>query len=397
MSIHWSKEKKQFFISYKVTLPDGKRKTVSIYNPSWTKERGRRYLERIEKAVVNDDRRKRALLPLPKGKDARIGELVDSCVEQWRIDYKRQTAYHKEHIAAKYVLGYFGPVERVKDALSPESLSSFRRHVFGIEGISPSWKNKILLTFRGIIDLAAEREIIPYEAAIRAKKALKPMSERNQSSNKLAFWTDEEWSRFILSFRADDPYRMLFEVTYVCGLRLGELLALKWEDFDPAAKTLSINKASDNFGNLSSTKNDSSNATVSLPSYLSEALSQYRLDFAGNPDDWVFFAGHHASRTTVRRVMKEHIDASGVPFIKFHGLRHSCASHLIHAGLSPLIVSRHLRHSSVKETLDTYAHIFPNDTVGIMDGLFPSQSSTENECPSECPSICPSFKQKPSN
>lgn len=378
-------------------MPDGTRKTVSIYNPSWTKERGKRYLERIEKAVINDDRRKRALLPLPKGKVARMGELVASSIEQWRIDYKRQTAYHKEHIANKYVLGYFGPDERIKDALTPESLSAFRKHVYELDGISPNWKNKVLLTFRGMVELAAERGLIPYESAIRAKKALKPMSERNQASGKLVFWTDEEWAEFIASFGENDPYRMLFEVTYVCGLRLGELLALKWEDFDPEAKTLSINKASDNFGNLSSTKNQSSDATVSLPSYLSSALSQYRLDFAGNPDDWVFFAGHHASRTTIRRVMKEHIEAAGVPFIKFHGLRHSCASHLIHAGLSPLIVSKHLRHSSVKETLDTYSHLFPNDTVGIMDGLFASPASTEKECPSKCPSFCPSSKQKPSN
>ena len=68
--------------------------------------------------------------------------------------------------------------------------------------------------------------------------------------------------------------------------------------------------------------------------------------------------------------MKAHIEASGVPFIRFHGLRHSCATHLIHMGVSPLIVSKHLRHSSVKETLDTYSHVFPNETAEAIDRFF---------------------------
>ncbi len=71
--------------------------------------------------------------------------------------------------------------------------------------------------------------------------------------------------------------------------------------------------------------------------------------------------------------MNEHIAMSGVIVIPPHGLRHSCASRMINMGLSPLIVSKHLRHSSVKETLDTYSHIFPSETIGVM---YTSKSNT---------------------
>ena len=36
--------------------------------------------------------------------------------------------------------------------------------------------------------------------------------------------------------------------------------------------------------------------------------------------------------------------------------------------MSPLIVSKHLRHSSAKETLDAYSNVFPNETAEAIDG-----------------------------
>ena len=78
-----------------------------------------------------------------------------------------------------------------------------------------------------------------------------------------------------------------------------------------------------------------------------------------------------------------HIESSGVPFIRFHGLRHSCASHLIHEGMSPLLVARHLRHSSVKETLDTYSHLFPGETSNMVEALFKAEPSSKDALPSE--------------
>ena len=83
----------------------------------------------------------------------------------------------------------------------------------------------------------------------------------------------------------------------------------------------------------------------------------------------MFFADGRTGRTTVMRTMKVQ-EASGGPFIRFHGLRHSYATHLINMGVSPLIVSKHLRHSSAKETLDTYSHVFPNETAEAIDQFY---------------------------
>lgn len=107
--------------------------------------------------------------------------------------------------------------------------------------------------------------------------------------------------------------------------------------------------------------------SLPLPIGLSSRLDEYQKGFAAAPGEPMFFADGRTSRATVMRMIKVH-EASGGPFIRFHGLRHSYATHLIDISMSPLIVSKHLRHSSAKETLDAYSHVFPNETAEAIDG-----------------------------
>jgi integrase len=50
---------------------------------------------------------------------------------------------------------------------------------------------------------------------------------------------------------------------------------------------------------------------------------------------------------------------AGLPDIRFHDLRHTCATVLLTKGVHPKIVSEMLGHSSVAITLDTYSHVIP--------------------------------------
>lgn len=367
MSIHYSKARKRYFICYKV-VEDGKQRTVSIYSREWTKERGKKYVKAIEQQAIEDDIRKRRLR-LKRGETVTFRELLDQIEADWSSSFKRGTAYHKTHIAEKYASEMLPASRPASECLRPDRLRKFKDEVSRLP-LTAQWRNRILGNMRAIVSFAAEREYISFEAERKLLACLKPIAEADGPSARLSYWTDEEWERFISTFEADDRFRMLFEVTYACGLRFGELLALRWEDFDPEARTLSVTKSIDASGVVSTPKTPSSNATVSLPAGLSSRLEEYRKGFAAVPNEAMFFADGRTSRTTVRRVMKAHIEMAGVPFIRFHGLRHSCATHLIHMGVSPLIVSKHLRHSSVKETLDTYSHVFPNETAEAIDRFF---------------------------
>jgi integrase len=77
--------------------------------------------------------------------------------------------------------------------------------------------------------------------------------------------------------------------------------------------------------------------------------------------EWVF-AGENGQplrkENFARRSWRLTLKRAGL-LIKFHGLRHSCATRLLTQGVHPKIVAERLGHSSVQVTLDTYSHAIP--------------------------------------
>ena len=55
--------------------------------------------------------------------------------------------------------------------------------------------------------------------------------------------------------------------------------------------------------------------------------------------------------------------------ISLHCFKHSCASLLINTGQPATTVSKYLGHASTKETLDTYAHMFPNNLTNVKNTI----------------------------
>lgn len=65
-------------------------------------------------------------------------------------------------------------------------------------------------------------------------------------------------------------------------------------------------------------------------------------------------------KNMVRRDFKRLLEEASLPPIRFHDLRHTCATLLLSAGEHPKVVSELLGHASVVLTLDTYSHVLPN-------------------------------------
>ena len=67
------------------------------------------------------------------------------------------------------------------------------------------------------------------------------------------------------------------------------------------------------------------------------------------------------------------LDRAGLPPLRFHDLRHACATLLLLQGVHPKIVSEMLGHSSVAITLQAYSHVLPDmqkQATEAMDRLF---------------------------
>lgn len=64
-------------------------------------------------------------------------------------------------------------------------------------------------------------------------------------------------------------------------------------------------------------------------------------------------------RNLIRHLKATHKRAGLPQTIRFHDLRHSCATLLIAQGVHPRVVMEILRHSQISMTLNTYAHVLP--------------------------------------
>jgi integrase len=65
-------------------------------------------------------------------------------------------------------------------------------------------------------------------------------------------------------------------------------------------------------------------------------------------------------RNVTTHRFKPLLKRAGLPQIRFHDLRHTCATLLLSRNVNPKIVSEMLGHASIAITLDTYSHVLPN-------------------------------------
>jgi integrase len=170
------------------------------------------------------------------------------------------------------------------------------------------------------------------------------------------------------------PTRMLIPalLASMCGLRRGEILALRWRHVDLKTATLSISESAEQVGTEVRYKETKSGKarTVSLSSTVLEELRRHKtaqaeeqLKIGLRPDKDSFVVaqadGNPLKPVSLTHEWTRQIGKTTLPQIRFHDLRHSHATQLLAAGVHPKIASERLGHSTVGITLDLYSHVMP--------------------------------------
>lgn len=99
------------------------------------------------------------------------------------------------------------------------------------------------------------------------------------------------------------PYNLIVLVCACLGLRISEILALKWEDFDWKAKQVLIRRAFTHGNIQESIKTDSSEADLPVFDLLAKSLHVWR-DQQNPPSEWVSFSSHGGPRSTSTMLSK---------------------------------------------------------------------------------------------
>ena len=153
----------------------------------------------------------------------------------------------------------------------------------------------------------------------------------------------------------------------LCGLRYGELRALRVQDVDFDRNRITVARSATKAGTVTVEKSTKGNQvrTVAMPTLVSDALRRQTQD--KHDDDLVFDDGHggyiayQCASGSGRGWFKRALQQAGLEPMSVHDLRHTAASIAIHSGAHVKAVQRMLGHKSAAMTLDTYADLFDND------------------------------------
>jgi len=167
---------------------------------------------------------------------------------------------------------------------------------------------------------------------------------------------------FLAYVREDRLYA--FWVLTTTGMRLGELLGVRYEDVSWQAKTIHVTQAIQHINGqgtfITEPKTEKAKRTIKSPRFVFEVLMDH-VNCHGVKEGPLFTTknGTPFSPRNVQRYFTEAIAAAGLPPIRFHDLRHTAATLLLKAETHPKLVQEMLGHSNISMTLDTYSAYIP--------------------------------------
>jgi integrase len=224
---------------------------------------------------------------------------------------------------------------------------------------------------RSALGHAVERELLQVNPTDRIPKALRPTHKPTLAEGK--HWEPGQAARFLEATR-DDRWHALWALGLDTGARRGELLALRWADVDWDARTVHItkNRVVVNGDVVEGTpKSKRSVRDVNIGARAVAALRRWQRDQLADTgrSEFVFTdeLGEPVRPDRVNHLMRQATKRAGVPDVGPHGMRHTAATLMLHAGLPLHVVSQRLGHADTSVTASLYAHVLKDQQTGAGD------------------------------
>ena len=300
--------------------------------------------------------------------------------------YASYQAYINNHIAP-----YIGGVKLQK--LTTEQLQLFfnekakNGRLDGKGGLSP----KTIRNMYNMLHEALQQAVTNKYLSVNVSGGV--VLPSRQTPDIIVFKPEEQAA--ILEACKKERLGFAIELDFMTGLRIGELCALKWSDFDFTEKIFDvrrtlqrIQKKTSDIGEKSAktqivegdTKTKNGKRVIPITDVMYHKLMQHRSrqNFEklrlgkGYADYGYVFAnefGYAVEPSYIRDVYERILKSAGVSHYKFHTIRHTFATRAIENGAPVKIVSEILGHSSVQLTMDVYCHPSVSAKRSVMEKL----------------------------
>lgn len=263
------------------------------------------------------------------------------------------------HCVTKYIIPFYTSCNYYQ--LTEDTVSEFVKFMNDDNSISQSYKRKILAVYK-----TALREILKNNPdSIKLLNYIKfPKTEQNEVQ---VFTMKEQCLIEKAVLGCPDKRTLGIILCFYSGIRLGELCALKWCDFDFENGTLFINRTVSRTKNFSdddnktllligTPKSRTSSRKIPLPSFLIPLFKEYYQ--CSGKETCYFMTGSEIpiDPRAFQKLYKKILIKAGVPDRKFHAIRHTFATRALELNVDIKTISDILGHSNVSITMNIYAH-----------------------------------------
>ena len=192
-----------------------------------------------------------------------------------------------------------------------------------------------------------------------------------------------EQAQQLLKAVNDHRLKILFVLALATGMRLGELLCLKWQDINDGS--LQVRRTLYYVSKVgfveAEPKTEKSRRNIILPTFVLEELKQHRIrqleERLKAGEAWqehnlvicTVIGGYISPGDISSKLLRNILQKAGLPRIRFHDLRHSAATLLLSMGVHPKVVQELLGHSQISMTMDIYSHVLPTMQKEAMEKI----------------------------
>ncbi|MGY3575495.1 tyrosine-type recombinase/integrase [Bradyrhizobium sp. USDA 4504] len=310
-----------------------------------------------------------------------VTEFLTRWLKHIKPNVSPRTHERYEQIATKNIAPLIGA--KILSKLQPidvseaygKALQSGRRD--GKGGLSPRTVHHMHRVLYSALNQAERWKLIVRNPAALLEKRDRPKIER-----KAVRTIDAPSTAAVFDAARERRLFVPLILASLCGLRRGEITALRWKAVDLENGQLAVVASTEqtDAGAIREKEAKSGRArTVALPAMAVEELRRWRVAQAQEllrlgvraDDDWHVVTQADGSPLQPRSLT--HVVSA---FLKewrvtLHGLRHSHASHLLVSNIHPKVVQERLGHSSIAITMDIYSHLMPNmqgEAAAAVDG-----------------------------
>lgn len=289
----------------------------------------------------------------------------DWAEEYWRTKLNRRasTKARDDSYLRNHVLPAFGRAPL--GAITQPDVRAWVEELVG-SGLAPNTVKQCYRLLAATLAAAVDARLIP-ESPCRNISLPRP------ANNEQRFLSPEEVQRLAETIAA--PFRALVLSAAYLGCRWGELVGLKRTRLNLLHGTVDIVGTLEEVGGMApryveATKTTNSRRRLSVPAFLIAELRDHLSE--APPSDFVFFTveGHPLRRNNFRRrYWLPAVGEAGLKPLRFHDLRHTCASLLIAQGAHAKEIQIRLGHASIATTMNVYGHLLPSLDERLIEGL----------------------------